>query len=98
MQLPQFQSDSTNMNQMQQKWASILNPVIANPITNPVILNGVSLKTGSNVINTTLGQKTQGWFITDINAAVTVYRSAPFNDLTLTLTSSGAAICNLVIY
>jgi len=96
--LPMFQSSSTPLTLMQNKWKSILDPVLASPITNPQILRGVVLSSGDNVINHKLGATPQGWIISDINAAVSVYRNAPFNDLTLTLNSSGSATINLVIY
>ena len=80
------------------KWAAALNPVLANPLTNATILTGIKLSTGVNVINTTIGRQTQGWFIADINAAVTIYRSAPFTPLTLTLTSSGPAVVDIVVF
>lgn len=98
MSLPIFQSAIRELQMLQTQWTSQLNPLLANPTTNPQILKGIVLASGANVINTKLGTKAQGWYITDINAAVTVYRSAPFNDLTLTLTASGAATIDLVIF
>lgn len=84
---------STNLpaDQLQAKWASQLNPIISNPMTNMTILPVFALKTGVNVINHTLAQTQQGWQQLDIDAAITVYRSAPFNSTTLTLTASGPA-------
>ncbi len=96
--LPQFQDTSQPFQLMQSQWSRILNPIISNPITNPTILKDVVLASGNNVINTRLGQKAQGWMIADVNAAVQIYRSAPYNDLTLTLNSSGAATVTLVIF
>lgn len=98
MQLPTLQSDSYTLQLLQTKWASILNPVLRNPTTNPTILQGVSLVTGVNVINTGMSEVLQGWMISDLTAGVTVYRSAPKSSKTLTLTSSGAATCDLVIF
>lgn len=82
----------------QPRWASELNPLLAQPLSSANILDGVKLVSGSNVINHLLGRMMQGWFLSDINAAVTVYRSAVMNDLTLTLTSSGAATVNIVVF
>lgn len=79
------------LDMLQTKWSSILNPIIANPATNMTILPAFFLQTGVNVINHTLVQTQQGWQVLDIDAAETVYRSAPFNNKTLTLTSSGPA-------
>lgn len=83
---------------MQTKWASILNPMIASPLNGSSVLKSVVLKNGDTVINHGLGKTQQGWFITDITGAATIYRSAPFNDLTLTLTSNAAVTINLGVF
>jgi hypothetical protein len=80
------------------KWASELNPIIANPLNNVSILKNISLVSGSNVINHGLGQNQQGWFLIDIQGNAVVYRSAPFNNLTLTLTSSAAVTCSIGVF
>lgn len=85
-------------NLAENRWASQLNPILANPVTNVSILKNINLVTGVNVINHFLGQIQQGWFITDTNAGVTVHRSADFNNLTLTLTSSGPAKVNIGVF
>lgn len=97
-QLPQFQSDMQPLQLMQSRWATILNPIINNPVTDPTILTGIALQAGDNVINHRLGKLPQGWLISDLNAAAVIYRNAPFNDRTLTLNSSVAAVINLVVY
>lgn len=99
MQLPQFQSPNTVLQLMQSKWASILNPVLDIPLNNrPSVLKDVVLATGNNVINHRLGRKPIGWIVTDVDANVGIYRSAEFNDLTLTLNSSGAATVSLLVF
>lgn len=79
-------------------WAAALNPVISNPVNSTHVLGGVSLAVGSNTVNHGLGRTLQGWFLTDIQGAATVYRSAPFNALTLTLTSDAAVVCNIGVF
>ena len=79
-------------------WASQLNPVLANPITNPILITNISLIDGQNVINHGLGQTQQGWIITDIQGSANVYRTEPFNSLTLTLTSSAAVTISLAVF
>lgn len=96
--LPQFQSNNQPFQLMQNKWGSILNPIIANPLNNTLLLKDITLVSGTNVINHLLGRPMQGWYITDVNAAATIYRSQPFNNLTLTLTSSGPATINLAVF
>lgn len=83
---------------MQTTWATQLNPVIANAILNGLQLSSITLVTGDNIVNHLLARKQLGWFATDINAAATLYRSAPFNDKTLTLNASAGCVVNLWVY
>jgi hypothetical protein len=83
---------------MQTRWSSILNPILANPMNGVSILENVAIKNGVTVINHLLGRNQQGWFLTDIQGAATIYRSQPFNDKTLTLTSSAAVIANIGVF
>ncbi len=83
---------------MQNKWSSQLNPVLGNPMTNPVLIPNISVSSGTNVINHKLGTTPTGWFIYDITSAITLYRSAPFNSLTLTLTSSGSGTISIGVF
>lgn len=87
------------------QWASVLNPLLANPLSSASILKDIKLTTGVNVINHKLGRTMQGWSVVDITptppnttAAVTYYRSAPLNDLTLTLTVSGPATVAIEVF
>jgi hypothetical protein len=98
MALPTFKDPNTNLMLMQSSWASQLNPVLKNPLTNPSLLSGISLVSGTNVINHHLGSTPVGWFITDTNAAATIYRSQPFNSTTLTLTSSAPCVVSLAVF
>jgi hypothetical protein len=87
-----------DLQKTQNTWASQLNPVIANQLVNGLLIKNVGLINGVTVVNHLLARQMQGWFIVDINAAVTTYRSQPMNDKTLTLTSSGVATCNLWVF
>lgn len=80
------------------KWAAELNPFLSNPLNDVSILKNVVLMTGTNVINHLLGRVQQGWFVLDINGAVTIYRSAPFNNLTLSLSSSGNVTVSIGVF
>lgn len=93
-----FQTSDKDLSLMQTNWRSVLNPVIAIPILAGVQLTNIALIDGVTVINTTLQRMMQGWILTDINASAIIYRSKPFNNLTLTLTSSAACIVNLWVY
>lgn len=84
------------------KWASQLNPILANPTTNPSILKNVSLISGSNTINHLLSQKLQGWVITGMHGAYAqVYDNQQTNQtpqLTLVLVSSAPTTIDLMVF
>lgn len=86
------------LERMQSIWKSQLDPILANNIINGSQLTNISLISGVTVINHLLSRKQQGWFITDIDGAAQVYRSQPFNDKTLTLTSDAPVIVNIWCY
>ena len=98
MALPVFKDPNTNLMLLQTNWTSQLNPIIANPLTDPAILKNLTLVSGNNIINHKLGRVPQGFFVTDINAASVIYRAAPYNNLTLTLNASAACTINLAIF
>lgn len=77
--------------------SSTLNPIIANPLSSSSIIE-VVLNIGINTINHKLGRKMQGWFLTDINAAAVIFRSAALNDLTLTLTSDAVVTVSIGVF
>ncbi len=98
MALPQFQNDDKDFQMMQSTWGQQLNPVLSNPSLKNLILKDVALIAGANVINHLLGRTMQGWRICDNNAAVTPYRTAPFNAITLTLTASAPCVVTLEVF
>lgn len=80
------------------KWAAELNPLLQNPLNSASVLKSVSLASGVNVINHLLGRMQQGWFLVDKQNTGDVYRTAPFNPLTLTLTASAAMTVNIAVF
>ena len=78
--------------------AGVLNPVLANPTNNIQILENVTLRLGVNIINHKLGTMMNGWFIADIQGSSVIFRSAPFNSLTLVLTASAPVTCNIGVF
>ena len=85
---------------MQTIWKSQIDPVLANPTNNISILSNVSLINGTNVINHKLGRTPQGWIVTDVQGAASIYRpsTAQFNDLTLTLISNAAVTASIGVF
>jgi hypothetical protein len=98
MQLPKIVNNDSTLQLMQTKWASILNPLLAQPLSSSSILNSVSLVTGNNTINHLLGRTQQGWILCDQTASASIYRSAPFNSITLTLNASAPCIVDLLVF
>lgn len=96
--LPIFQSQSREMSQMQTEWASQLNPLLDMPFSSGLLLTGVHLINGVTTINHKLARKLQGYIITDIDSAATIFRSQPKNALTLTLTSNAATNVSLFVF
>lgn len=82
----------------QNQWKSILDPVVANPITQGLQLSAVALTTAATTVPHTLGRTQQGWFITDINAAATVFRTGDFNKDNMVLTASAACTVAIWVY
>lgn len=84
------------------RWSSMIDPVIANPIVNGLILKSIPLKAGSNVINHKLGRKLQGWYTVRIrNNAVTLYDTQDSNqtpNLTLNLNASVDCVIDLAVF
>lgn len=98
MNLPQIQNDDQEFQLMQNKWASILNPLIAKPLSSANVLKDVQLINGITIVNHLLGRKMQGWFIADVDASAIVFRSQPMNDKTLTLTSNSDCVVTLMVF
>jgi hypothetical protein len=98
MSLPVLKSDMQELMLMQSRWKAAIDPALASPLATPLILENVVLQAGANVISTRLGRKAIGWIIVDIDTVAAVYRSAPTTKSVITLTSSGPAICKLLVF
>ena len=98
MALPLQKTNILPLSLLQTQWKSQLDPVLANPITGMSILKDIDLIDGVNVINHKLGTIQQGWILVDQQGVASIYRSAPFNDLTLTLTSSASVTVSIGVF
>lgn len=100
--LPIFRTEDQKLSLLQTQWASVISPLLKSPLATPVILPSIRLATGANVISHRLGHKLQGWVIVRMrSAAVTVYDTQDTNrtpQLTLQLTSSGAATVDILVF
>lgn len=98
MALPIFQDTNRNIMLMQTAWAGQLNTILKNPLLSGLLLKGVDLVVGSNVINHKLDRMQQGWFTTDQQEVATIYRTQDFNSKTLTLYSDLAVTVDLYVF
>lgn len=98
MALPQFQDNNQAFQLMQSAWSSQLNPVLTNPSLQTQLIKNITLSVGTNVINHKLSRQQQGWRVVDITGAAQIYRSAPLNATTLTLTSDAAVTIALEVF
>jgi len=69
MALPIFTTDNKDVGLLQTTWASQLNPLLKNPLSNGQVLKSLPLTSGSNVVDHKLGRKLQGWFLVRQRAA-----------------------------
>lgn len=84
--------------QLQSRWKSILDPLLANNMNSISVLSDVPLNSGVNVINHLLGKVQQGWVLVDKQGVADIYRSQPFNATTLTLTSSASVVVSIGVF
>ncbi len=96
--LPIFTTGDKDLALLQTRWAQQLNPLLRAPMSKGFILQGVELINGTTVVNHLLSRKLQGWYVVDQDASAIIYRSAPKNDLTLTLTSNAAVTVDLFVF
>ena len=102
MQLPIIQTDDPELRMMQDRWKSALDPVLAMPIAGGLILQNVTLASGSNTVNHLLGRKLRGWFPVRWHGAwQQIYDNQDtnnFQDKVLVLVSGGAVTVDLMVF
>ncbi len=90
-----------SIDQMQNKWATMIEPVINNPANNSLLLKNVALTTGTNVVNHLLGRKLIGWNPVRVRALASIYDMQDTNQtpqLTLVLVSSANVTIDLQVF
>lgn len=98
MALNLFKSPDQTLMLLQKQWTSQLNPLLAVSLTQGSLLTNVNLINGATTFNHYLGKQVTGWFIVDQDAQALIYRSAPLNSQTLTLTSDAIVTLSLWIF
>jgi hypothetical protein len=90
-----------SLTQMQQQWASQINPLLSNQLTQGQLLIDITLKDGQTVINHRLGRSLVGWLVVGQNAMASLWDSQASNQtpqLTLVLNSNAACTVNLWVF
>lgn len=103
MQLPKFQSADRAFSLLQTQWAQFINPVLSLPMVQQNTLTNIALKTSpvNNFVNHGLGRPLQGWIITRIRGAATVYDTQDANptpSINLSLVTSAPVTVDLVVF
>lgn len=101
LKLPIFHSDDQDLQLVQTKWASVLNPLLASPMSTGVLLKSIRLVTGANAINHMLSRNLQGWLIVRQRAAASIYDTQDTNStpgLTLNLVASAPVSVDLYVF
>lgn len=101
MGLPSYYTTDVSLSLLQSNWASLLDPLLDQPITKGQILENVQLATGANVINHKLGRKLRGWFIVRQRALANVYDTQDTNPtaaVTLQLTSDANVKVDIFVF
>ncbi len=89
------------LDQMQTTWAQQLNPIIANPTIDNLILKNVALIAGTNIINHKLSRPLAGWKTTRVRASATIYDLQDTNQtpqLTLVLVASAPVVVDIEVF
>lgn len=99
--LPILKSELQELGMMQTQWASVLNPIVANPSLNSIILKNIALIAGANSVPHKLGRKLQGWRLIRLRAAASVHDTQDSNQmpqLTLDLVSSAPVTVDIEVF
>jgi hypothetical protein len=89
------------IDRMQTDWASKIEPVLNSPIANPVILQSVTLTTGSNSVPHNLGSRLRGYAIIRQRSAASIYDTQDTNqfyDKFLNLTTSATVVVDILVF
>ena len=100
MALPIFQTSDKDLNMMQTKWASMLNPLLSNSANTPYVLQNTKLVTGDNIINHLQDKVLNGYIIVGMHGSYSqIYdKVSPTPKLTLILNSSADTTVDIMVF
>jgi hypothetical protein len=100
--LGKFQRITTtdyNINQLQNNVAKVVDTLSVQPLTTGTLLKNVHLLSGDTTIFHGLNAPLQGYIITNIDGAATIYNAGSTTpDKTLVLNSTAAVIADIVVF
>lgn len=100
--LPSFQTNDPALARLQTAWAKALNPVVDAPLLQGILLQGLELASGANVIDHRLGRAPQGYIVTRMRGTaatlIDTQESNPRPALTLQITASAATTVDLYVF
>lgn len=98
--LPIFNTQIREFSMMQTKWASVLNPLLSNPLSKSFLLEDIALSVGDNVINHLQDRILNGYMVVGMRGGFSqIYdKPSPTPNLTLILNSSAAVTVSLVVF
>jgi len=99
--LPLIHAEDKDLNMVQTKWKSLIDPIISNQLIDGHVLYGIKLSIGSNNINHLLGRNLLGYIIVGIDGLAEIYDSQASNqqkNLTLILVSNAAVTANIYVF
>ena len=89
------------LNKMNGNLADLFAGLNSHPMTGAILLQGVSLKAGSNAIAHTLGKALTGWTVTRLRAPASIYDlqdAQPLKQVYLTLVASAPVVVDLLVF
>ena len=86
-----------NLKTIQDNVQDALAKISHTPFQAGILFSNVSLASGSTQISHKLGRQPQGWVVTDLNGAATIYRSS-WDSKYITLSSSAAVTASLWVF
>lgn len=100
MSLPTFNTQDRSFALLQSRWSALLDPLLANPMSEGVFLKGVELVSGDNTVNHKLQRPIQGYLITDmVGGYAEIYRKeSSMPNLTMVLNASAPTTINLMVF
>lgn len=100
MSLPIFQTSDKDLNMMQTRWATEINPILGNPLNSASLLKNITLTTGNNTINHLRGVPLNGYIVAGMRGGFSqIYNVvSTMPSLTLILNSSAAVTIDLLVF